>query len=263
MNYKTLIVDDEDIIAKSEKRILDVAFSEIDISIDTVDNENDALEKILFAKDSGKPYDLVITDLNLYDGKAKPQDTSGLDFLKKLSTMPDSPNVMIRSAFPSSVVAKYCLSLGLNGYIETCNIAKRGWTEDNRKELIEAVRNLIKKKQASIKKGRKIEYGRLIYSYDEERWYCDGTYMEKLVFPYDKLLLYFIENNSKVLTVDRIFNYLDYIKANYETGDGIYAKRVSYRINRLREILKYYGFEKDDVICTSKRGGYYAKYVEI
>ena len=49
MNYKTLIVDDEDIIAKSEKRILDVAFSEIDISIDTVDNENDALEKILFA----------------------------------------------------------------------------------------------------------------------------------------------------------------------------------------------------------------------
>lgn len=260
MKYKILIVDDEEIIAKAEKRILDAAFIGIDIYIDTVDNEQDALEKIQFAKDSGESYDLVITDLNLYDGKVKPQDSSGLVFLKKLSIMPDSPNVMIRSAFPSSVVAKYCLSLGLNGYIETCNIAKSGWTETNRKELIEAVRKLIDRKQASVRTGRRIQYGRLSYSYDKEMWYCDGTYMEKLVFPYDKLLLYLIKNNPRIFSAEEIFNYLDYIKANYESDDGSYSKKISYRINHLREILSYYGFEKEDIIRTASHGGYFAKY---
>ena len=88
--------------------------------------------------------------------------------------------------------------------------------------------------------------------------------MEKLEFPYDKLLLLFIENSPDTLYADNIFSYLERIGANYEKfeseTDNV-TKKVSYRVGRLRKILVQYGYGEKDVINTSKRGGYFAKYI--
>lgn len=258
MKYNILIVEDEPAIAESEKRILKTDIHDIDIHIDIVDNEDDALEALDYSAD---PYDLVISDLNLYDGTKDARYSSGLKLLTTISKRRDRPEIMIRSATPRAEMAEFCLDIGLRGYVATNHfVAKTGWDERDRKELTSRVQELIKLKS----KGRTLIYGRLKYDYDAEQWFCDGVPMEKLEFPYDKLLLLFIENSPDILYADNIFSYLERKGANYEKleseTDNV-TKRVSYRVGRLRKILAQYGYGEKDVISTSKRGGYFAKYI--
>ncbi len=256
MKYNILIVEDEAAIAKSEKSILKSDIQDIDMHIDIVDNELDALAAL-----DDAPYDLVIADLNLYDGKADPRESSGFRLLKTISKRSNRPEIMIRSATPVEKMAVYCMSIGLRGYVETSHfIAKTGWSIRDRIELTSHVRELINQKS----KGRTLKYDRLTYEYDTEKWFCEGKYMEELEFPYDKLLLYFIENQTEILSADDIFSFLERKGANYEKPERdtvTVPKKVSYRVSRLRKILALYGYEEHDVIRSSKRGGYFAKYV--
>lgn len=258
MKYKILIVEDVDKIAEAEKKILESAFKDVQIHIDTVSNKKDALSAI----NGIDPYDLVIADLNLDDDKQLAQNTSGFSLLKELSVKYDSPKIMIRSSYPSSVVAKYCLELGLFGYIETCRIAKTGWKSIDEKNLISAVKRVIDMKRDSLKKGCVLNYGNLKYDYDQQLWFCDKDIMD-LKFPYNKLLLFLVEHKAQVISAKDLYNYLDSINANYishKDDSAPVSNKIYYRIHRLKEFLSKY--QKEDLVKVSPGGGYYVEYLK-
>ncbi len=273
MRYKILIVEDEPVIASSEKQCIESEFKDnedVRICIDIVDSRSDALLYIDSALAERKPYDLIIADLNLKDSDSKIQNTNGYKLIKQLSKVPNSPKVIIRSAYSSYRLSKELplselLSLGCIDHIEASSIIpKSGLTKRDRIELIGAVTNLVLKKKDSMAKHRTFKYGRLKYSYDKKKWFCDGVYMDRLVFPYDVLLLKFLTNQGTVMKVESIYKYLNNIEANYKTENvskDAYAKKVWYRIDRLRKILNTYGYADDEIIRTSPRGGYFAMYI--
>lgn len=272
MLYKILIVEDEPVIASSEREFLEAAFedyNDINLHIDIADRKEYALELIKYAIEKKKPYDLIIADLNLKDeSDARTRDTSGYKLIKQLAKIPNSPKIIIRSAYPSARISKELslnelLSLGCVDHIETrANIPKSGWLIRDRIELTGAVKDLIMSKRESLTTHRELKYDRLLYSYDKKKWFCDGKEMDKLVYPYDKLLLLFITNQGNVLRAERIFEYLNGLRANYVTkSKETLSNKVSYRVKRLRDILNAYGYSENEIIITSPRGGYMAKYL--
>ncbi|WAM33815.1 response regulator [Caldicellulosiruptor morganii] len=101
---KVLVVDDEKLIRKGIRTILERNVSDID-QIEEASNGKEALE-LLFAK----KFDILIIDIRL------PQ-LDGISVLKKIQNLPQKPKIIVISGYDEFSYAKECMQYGAKGYI--------------------------------------------------------------------------------------------------------------------------------------------------
>ncbi|WP_250277846.1 response regulator transcription factor [[Clostridium] colinum] len=102
--YKTIIVDDENLIREGLKNIIDWESLNITI-LDTAQNGKEALE--IFKKN---PVDIIITDINM-------PLVNGIDLLKQIKYIDKNVKFIILSGYEDFTYAKEAISIGVEAYI--------------------------------------------------------------------------------------------------------------------------------------------------
>jgi DNA-binding NtrC family response regulator len=103
-----LIMDDEEIIRDSMGEILTF----LGYQVESSKNGEEAIEKYIRAKDSTKPFDLVILDLNIQSGMG------GKDTIKELLTIDPKAKVLVSSGNSNDPVMIEYQKYGFSGIVD-------------------------------------------------------------------------------------------------------------------------------------------------
>lgn len=109
---KILLVDDEENILRSvEKTLFRAGFD-----VETAGGNAEAYNLYLEAITGGKPFDLVIIDLNMPDFDGKEARYAGLELLKRIKSQTPGVPVVANSAWDEVETAKHCIEQGAADY---------------------------------------------------------------------------------------------------------------------------------------------------
>lgn len=104
---KVLIMDDEESVLNVAGEML----RHLGYEVETTLSGTEALEKFRKAKDSGKPFDVVITDLTV------PGDIGGIEVLERLKKIDSQVKVIVSSGYSNDPAIANFKSYGFSGFI--------------------------------------------------------------------------------------------------------------------------------------------------
>jgi two-component system OmpR family response regulator len=109
---RILVVDDEENILRSVEKAL---FRE-GFEVETAEGNIEALKLFQESLKAGKPFDLVILDLNMPDFQGKESKYAGLELLERIKAEIPYIPVIANSAWDEVETAKRCIDKGAADY---------------------------------------------------------------------------------------------------------------------------------------------------
>jgi DNA-binding response OmpR family regulator len=109
---KILVVDDEENLLRSvEKTLFRAGFE-----VETAGGNIAAYDLVQEAIVKGRPFDLVILDLNMPNFEGKESRYAGMELLERLKKLSPGTPVIVNSAWDEVETAKACLNKGAADY---------------------------------------------------------------------------------------------------------------------------------------------------
>ena len=213
-----LIVEDNDLMAKNIKTILQLSNFEAEIAPDA-ETAKELLKK--------KKYELIILDVNL-------PGQNGFEFLKELrQNWNDIPIFVVTSKNTSDDIIEG-LELWADDYISK---------PFDMGEFIARIKAILRRKSQNLPK--KIEYKDLEIYPEKEKVLKNGREIQLSSLEF-KLLMYFLKNKGKILSREEIYE-----EVWGDFYDHMFSRTVDVYISYLRKKLG------QDIILTKKGSGYY------
>ena len=213
---KILIVEDNEIIIKGLKYLLEQEQFEVQVCL----NAQEAMNII-----GKQEFDLIVLDIALPDG-------NGFELCEYIKQYTDIPIIFLTAKDEEQDVVKG-LDMGAEDYIIK---------PFRNKELISRINNVLRRFN---KENNKIEYGNVEINLDEKSVYVNGKNVEFTKLEY-KILLLLLSNVGKTVTREQILDKIWDVAGNFVNDNTltVYIKRIRAKLG------------KEDIIKTVKGIGY-------
>ena len=213
---KILIVEDNEIIIKGLKYLLEQEQFEVQVCL----NAQEAMNII-----GKQEFDLIVLDIALPDG-------NGFELCEYIKQYTDIPIIFLTAKDEEQDVVKG-LDMGAEDYIIK---------PFRNKELISRINNVLRRFN---KENNKIEYANIEINLDQKAVYVNGKNVEFTKLEY-KILLLLLSNVGKTVTREQILDKIWDVAGNFVNDNTltVYIKRIRAKLG------------KEDIIKTVKGIGY-------
>lgn len=213
---KILIVEDNEIIIKGLKYLLEQEQFEVQVCL----NAQEAMNII-----GKQEIDLIVLDIALPDG-------NGFELCEYIKQYTDIPIIFLTAKDEEQDVVKG-LDMGAEDYIIK---------PFRNKELISRINNVLRRFN---KENNKIEYANIEINLDQKAVYVNGKNVEFTKLEY-KILLLLLSNVGKTVTREQILDKIWDVAGNFVNDNTltVYIKRIRAKLG------------KEDIIKTVKGIGY-------